>query len=92
MIGAIFDAGASMLDRVKRGDPPAPDYLADYETIRTLYRHADLVRSINLDIPEDEIETDHLEVLIAAKHRADIAAKMADDNRKRASAECRMCG
>jgi len=87
VIGAIFEAGTSMLDRVKRGDPPAPDYLADYETIRTLYRHADPARSLNLDIPEDETAADHLEALIAAKHRADIAAKLADDDRKRASAE-----
>src|SRR5690606_28210709 len=54
VIDAIFDAAAAMHDRVRRNDPPPPDYGKDYETLRTLYRHAEPGKSINLDFPDAE--------------------------------------
>lgn len=72
--------------RVRDNDAPDPDYLKDYETIRTLYRNAVPAKSVDLDNP-DGVDADSLEALIAAKYQADIAAKLAKDDQKRATAE-----
>lgn len=81
---------ADMHERVKTGNPPTPDYLADYETIRALYRNATPVKSYNLDIPDPdapEIDPAKLASLISAKYEADTAKKFAEDDAKRATAE-----
>jgi len=75
-----------MIDRVKRGDAPSPDFLADYETIRTLYRNATIGKQLDLD-EADASEGARILALIEASHAANIAAKHADEDKKRASAE-----
>lgn len=87
VIAAIFNACDAMIERVQRNDPPPPDYLADFETIRALYRIAEPAKTIDLDFPDPKLDADHLEKLIAAKHQADIAARLAEDEKKRCSAE-----
>jgi putative phage-type endonuclease len=74
--------------RVRDNAPPAADYLADFDTIRTLYRNATPLKSFNLDIPDPDSEMDpkELKKLIQAKYDADIAKKLAEDDAKRASA------
>jgi putative phage-type endonuclease len=85
---AIFHAAREMFDRVKRNDPPAPDYGKDYETIRTLYKHATIGKSINLEFPDDaETDVEKLTALIEQKYNADIAFKLAEEDKKRAAAE-----
>jgi len=86
-IAAIFKAGQEMLERVARGEPPAPDYLKDYETLRALYRNAEPGKSINLDQPEPDVDRDKLTTLIEAAHEAEAAAKKADDLEKATRAE-----
>ncbi|MBZ9847179.1 YqaJ viral recombinase family protein [Mesorhizobium sp. CA14] len=78
-----------MHSRVKRGEAPAADYLADYETIRTLYRHATVAKSFNLDLPgeEPDLDPEKLKALMAAKYDADIIFKAAEEDKKRAAAE-----
>lgn len=75
-----------MFERLVRNDPPSPDYLADYETIRTLYRHAEIGKELDLDTLELD-EFDRVLALIKADHEAGIAAKHADEDKKRARAE-----
>lgn len=89
VIAEIITRVEDMHSRVKRGEAPAADYLADYETIRTLYRHATVAKSFNLDLPGEEPELDpvKLQVLFAAKYDADIAFKAAEEDKKRAAAE-----
>ncbi|MCB5201679.1 YqaJ viral recombinase family protein [Neorhizobium sp. T786] len=79
---------AEMHDRVLRNDPPTPDYLADYETIRALYRNATPTKSFSLDIPDPDSELDaaKLRELIQAKYDADIAKKLAEEDAKTAAA------
>lgn len=83
----------AMHDRVKRNDPPAPDYLADYETIRTLYRIAAVGKAINLDVVEDaeaDAKAAHIADLCAKKIAADAAFKNAEEDKKRAASELLM--
>ncbi|MGE9115669.1 hypothetical protein ACQKHT_25850, partial [Escherichia coli] len=60
VISAIFEASRDMFDRVKRNVPPPPNYGKDYETLRTLYKHATVGKSINLEFPDDDIDTGKL--------------------------------
>ncbi len=89
VIAELGRRAAEMHEMVRTNSPPTPDYLADYETIRTLYRHATPVKSFDLDNPDPDsgIKRDHLEKLIAAKYAADGAAKNAKEDAQRASAE-----
>lgn len=75
--------------RVRENDPPAPDYLADYETIRAIYRNATPAKSFNIDLPDPDSDLDpaKLQSLISRKYDADIAAKLAKEDATRASAE-----
>lgn len=77
-----------MHERVALGQAPAPDYLADYDTIRALYRHATIAKSFDLDNPGDapELDPDRLIELMDAKYQADIAAKLAEEDKDRAAA------
>ncbi|WP_062114033.1 YqaJ viral recombinase family nuclease [Aureimonas sp. AU40] len=75
-----------MLDRVKRSDAPDPDFLADYDTIRTLYRNATIGKQLDLD-EADRFESDRVLALIEAASAASVAAKHADEDKKRAQAE-----
>lgn len=84
---AIGKAVEAMFDRVARNDPPAPDYLADFSTIKTLYRHADVGNSVDLRIdPDADLEAKARELATAYKV-ADSAAKAAKDDKDRATAE-----
>jgi putative phage-type endonuclease len=89
VIAELVARCADMHRRVKENDHPAPDFLADYDTIRALYRNATPTKSFNLDIPDPDSELDaaQLEKLIKAKYDADIAAKLADEDKKRCAAE-----
>ncbi|MBZ9821932.1 YqaJ viral recombinase family protein [Mesorhizobium sp. CA4] len=89
VIAEIVVRVEDMHSRVKRAEAPAADYLADYETIRTLYRHATVAKSFNLDIPgeEPELDPEKLKALMAAKFDADIVFKAAEEDKKRAAAE-----
>jgi putative phage-type endonuclease len=87
VIEKIFTAAREMRERVARGEPPAPDYLKDYETLRALYRNAEPGKSINLDQPEPDVDRDKLTKLIEAAHEAEAAAKKADDLKKATRAE-----
>lgn len=80
---------AEMHEMVRTGTPPPPDYLKDYDTIRALYRHATPAKSFDIDLPDpdSELDADHLTKLIEAKHSADIAKKLAEEDAKRATAE-----
>ncbi|MCW1412163.1 YqaJ viral recombinase family protein [Rhizobium sp. 1AS11] len=80
---------SDMHQRVRENMPPAADYLADYETIRTLYRNATPAKSYDLDIPDpdSDLDPEKLKELIEAKYDADIAAKLAKEDAQRASAE-----
>lgn len=80
----------SMHDRVARNDPPAPDFLADYETIRTLYKIAEVGKAINLDVIENdeaEAKAAHIVKLCEKKIAADAAFKNAEEDKKRAASE-----
>ncbi len=88
VIAAIFEAAREMFDRIKRNDAPSPHYGKDYETLRTLYKHATIGKIINLDFPDDaETDVEKLTALIDQKYNADIAAKLAKEDAQRASAE-----
>ncbi|RUX18817.1 hypothetical protein EOA27_13230 [Mesorhizobium sp. M2A.F.Ca.ET.037.01.1.1] len=89
VIAEIFTRVEDMHGRVKLGEAPAADYLADYETIRTLYRHATVAKSFNLDLPgeEPELDPEKLAALMSAKFDADIAFKAAEEDKKRTAAE-----
>lgn len=88
VIDAIFDAADAMQKRVTANEPPPPDYLKDYQTLRTLYRTAEPGKSIDLDrLDESEgVDAEGLQALIEAKYEADIAAKLADEDKTRAAA------
>ncbi len=78
-----------MHDRVRRNDPPAPDFLADYETIRALYRNAEVGKQIDLG-PEGGVDVEAAETLLAlmkAENAAGIAKKNAEEDHKRIRAE-----
>ncbi|WP_336279232.1 hypothetical protein [Bartonella sp. CB175] len=75
-----------MLTRVKVRNPPLADYLADHDTIRNIYRHSEKGRSIDLDIPAQNIDVDEIEILIAKKYQADAALKLAKNEQKHANA------
>ncbi|WP_455475353.1 YqaJ viral recombinase family nuclease [Bartonella sp. B17] len=85
-IEAIFSACNAMFTRVKIGNPPLADYLADYDTIRNIYRHSEKGSSIDLDAPIQNIDVDEIEILIAKKYQADTALKLAKNEQKRANA------
>lgn len=87
VIAELVERAADMHRRVAENDPPSPDYLADYETIRTIYRHATPVKSFDLDNPTDELDAKKLAGLIEAKFKADEAAALADEDKKRRAAE-----
>ncbi|WP_292453268.1 hypothetical protein, partial [Mesorhizobium sp.] len=83
VIAEIIVRVEDMHSRVKRGEAPAADYLADYETIRTLYRHATVAKSFNLELPgeEPELDPEKLTALMSAKYDADIAFKLAEEDK-----------
>lgn len=84
---AIGQAVVAMLDRVARNDPPDPDYLADFSTIKALYRHAEVGNSIDLRAePDPEYEAKVRELATNLK-TASSAAKAAKDDKDRATAE-----
>ncbi|MER9393850.1 MULTISPECIES: YqaJ viral recombinase family protein [unclassified Mesorhizobium] len=89
VINEIIVRVDDMHGRVARNEAPPADYLADYETIRTLYRHATVAKSFDLDHPgeEPELDPEKLTALMAAKFDADIAFKLAEEDKKRAAAE-----
>lgn len=87
VIAELVSRAADMHRRVAENDPPPPDYLADYETIRTVYRHATPVKSYDLDNPTDEFDAAKLLALIEAKHSADESFKLAEEDKKRCAAE-----
>jgi putative phage-type endonuclease len=72
--------------RIERNDPPAPDYLADYETIRTLYRNAAIGKELDLEAVEPD-EAQRLLALIEADHAAGLRFKESEEDKKRARAE-----
>lgn len=79
-----------MHNRVRENNPPPADYLADYDTIRALYRNATVGKSINLDVLEDEEaekRAERIRELAAKKQAADAAKKNAEEDAKRATAE-----
>ncbi|GGD19990.1 YqaJ viral recombinase family nuclease [Aureimonas glaciei] len=83
------DIGArigEMFDRIERSDPPPADYLADYETIRTLYRNASVGKQLDLDTAEPGVAAPLL-ALIQADHAAGLRFKEAEEDKKRARAE-----
>lgn len=86
----IGERVVAMHDRVKRADPPPADYLADYDTIRTLYRVAEVGKAINLDVTESEeaeAQAERIVALAAHKMAMDAAAKNAKEDAQRATAE-----
>lgn len=90
VITELAERCADMHRRVREEDPPSPDYLADYDTIRTIYRNAEPVKSFDIENPDLEkfdFDTEKLSGLIATKYSADIAKKLAEDDAKRATAE-----
>ncbi|MER8394036.1 YqaJ viral recombinase family protein [Mesorhizobium sp. M1340] len=89
VISEIILRVEDMHSRVARNEAPPADYLADYETIRTLYRHATVAKSFDLDNPGEEPALDpvKLAALMAAKYEADIAEKNAKEDKTRAAAE-----
>lgn len=89
VIAEIKRRVTEMHDRVKRNDPPPADYLADFQTIRTLYRNAEVGKSFDLDNPgeEPELDPDKLRALIVQKHEAGVAEKLAKEDHDRAKAE-----
>lgn len=89
VIAELAKRCADMHRRVRENDPPSPDYLADYDTLRTLYKHAHPTKSFDIDnvVPGAELDPEHLKKLISAKYDADIAKSLAEEDAKRASAE-----
>jgi putative phage-type endonuclease len=89
VIAELASRCEDMHRRVREDQPPEADYLADYDTIRALYRNATPTKSFNLDIPDPDSELDpaKLAELIGNKYDADIAAKLAKEDAQRASAE-----
>lgn len=89
VIAELITRVEDMHGRVDRNEAPAADYLADYETIRTLYKTATVAKSFDLDNPGEEPELDpvKLTALIEAKYNADIAEKLAKEDKTRAAAE-----
>lgn len=75
-----------LFDRIARRDAPDPDYLADYETIRTLYRNATIGKELDLEAAEPD-EADRILSLIQADHAAGLRFKEAEEDKKRARAE-----
>lgn len=78
--------------RVRDNDPPTPNYLADFDTIKRLYKHADVGKALDLTDPlKDEASrlaiADRLGKLCAAERDAALRGKFADEDRKRAQAE-----
>ncbi|KAB2666567.1 hypothetical protein F9K91_05130 [Brucella tritici] len=80
---------ADMHARVAANNPPPPDYLKDYETLRTVYRHAEPAKTFDIDHPDSNsgLEAKRVADLIAAKYDADIKLKLAKEDATRASAE-----
>lgn len=85
-IAELASRAADMHRRVAENDPPDPDYLKDFDTIRTIYRHATPVKSYDLDNPTEELDPGTLTALIAAKWDADEAFNLAEEDKKRCSA------
>lgn len=81
---------ADMRQRVADNTPPPADYLADHDTIKALYRQAEVGKSLNLDVTEsedDEALAERLVALTEKKMAADAAFKNAKEDKKRADAE-----
>lgn len=93
IIAELAKRCADMHERVRTNNPPGIDFLKDYETLRTLYRHAEPAKSVDLDNPEEdsEIDLEKLQTLIGNKYDKDIAKKLAEDDAKRANAELLDC-
>jgi putative phage-type endonuclease len=74
--------------RVRDKDAPAPDYLKDYDSVRRLYKHADVGSVLSLDLAEpDDAQVKRLLELCAAEREAALRGKLAKEDRERAQAE-----
>jgi len=75
--------------RIRDREPPPPDYLADYDAIRRLYRSADVGTVLDLNDSEesDPGTAARIAELVERKKVADAAFKAAEEDKKRAAAE-----
>lgn len=77
--------------RVRDNDPPPPDFLADFDAIRRLYKHADVGKVLDLtggnEGPGVTETAERLAALCKAERSATTAAKNAKEDRERAQAE-----
>ncbi|WP_321336511.1 lambda-exonuclease family protein [Breoghania sp.] len=89
VIGEIMRRINDMCQRVAERREPSPDWLKDYDTIRAVYRDAEPAKSFDLDnpAPDSAFDVDVLQTLIANAHEKNVAAKLADDDKKRAQSE-----
>lgn len=84
------EIGARVTDlwrRVRDADPPPPDYLADFDAIKRLYRNAEVGRELDATAPENAAIAARLVELCAAERRANAVEKAAKDDKKRAQAK-----
>lgn len=73
--------------RVRDEDPPQPDYLADAETLKRLYKHATVGAVMDLADPKNANLAPKVIDLFAAKRAADAAKKAAVEDATRVDAE-----
>lgn len=73
--------------RVRDQDPPPPNYLADFDAIRTIYKHAEVGAVLDLTTTPEPALLDRLLGLCAAERDAALRMKAAKEDRERAQAE-----
>lgn len=84
---AIGEASNAMFARVAAKEPPAPDYLADANTIRALYRFAEPGKSRDLGVEPDAEFEKTIRALADAHRLADAAYKNAKEDKEIAAAK-----
>ena len=75
--------------RVREGDPPAPDYKVDGDTLKRLYRHAEVGKVIDLADPKHEAIAARVLALCEAERVAVAKKKMAKEDRENAQSVLR---